>query len=139
MRYSFVGLALAAACSGREAARSGDSAVTLASSAPRVARAAFGTLPDGGAVEQFTLTNAHGVELRAISFGAIITSLRTPDRTGTPGDIVFGYDSLAAYVNDKSYFGAVVGRLGRAGQRLSRRGLARAHCRRGRDAAGTLV
>jgi len=111
MRYSFVGLALVAACSGREAARAGDSAARVASSAPRVTRAAFGSLADGGAVEQFTLTNAHGVEVRAISFGAIITSLRTPDRSGTLGDIVFGYDSLAAYVNDKSYFGAVVGRF----------------------------
>jgi aldose 1-epimerase len=99
------------ACGGRDAARSDDSSVTLASSAPRVTRAAFGTLPDGGPVEQFTLTNAHGVEVRTISYGAIITSLRTPDRAGTLGDIVYGYDSLGAYVKDASYFGAVVGRF----------------------------
>jgi aldose 1-epimerase len=76
-----------------------------------VTRAAFGALPDGGTVEQFTLTNAHGIEVRAISFGAIITSLRTPDRGGAFGDIVYGYDSLGAYVKDSSYFGAVVGRF----------------------------
>jgi aldose 1-epimerase len=112
MRYlSFIGLALVSACSGREAARSGDSTVTLAASAPRVARAPYGTLPDGGAVEQFTLTNTHGVEVRVISFGAIITSLRTRDRAGKLGDIVYGYDSLGAYANDASYFGAVVGRF----------------------------
>jgi aldose 1-epimerase len=104
-------LAVVAACGKRDAARSGDSTVALASSAPRVTRAAFGTLPDGGAVEQFTLTNAHGVEVRAISYGAIIASLRTLDRAGTLGDIVYGYDSLGAYVKDASYFGAVVGRF----------------------------
>ena len=78
--------------------------------APRVTRAAFGTLPDSGAVEQFTLTNAHGIEVRVITYGAIITSMLTPDQTGALGDIVFGYDSLSGYVTDASYFGAVVGR-----------------------------
>jgi aldose 1-epimerase len=114
MRYlqtSLVILAVVAACGKRDAGRSGDSTVALAASAPRVTRAAFGTLPDGGGVEQFTLTNAHSVEVRAISYGAIITSLRTPDRAGTLGDIVYGYDSLGAYVKDASYFGAVVGRF----------------------------
>jgi aldose 1-epimerase len=106
-----VGLVGLAACGSRDAARSGDSGVALAASAPRVTHAAFGTLPDGGAVEQFTLTNGRGVEVRAISYGAIITSIRTLDKTGTPGDIVYGYDSLGAYVRDASYFGAVVGRF----------------------------
>lgn len=74
-------------------------------------RAAFGVLPDaGGHVEQFTLANAHGIEVRVITYGAIITSLLTPDRTGALGDIVLGYDSLSSYVTDAAYFGAVVGR-----------------------------
>jgi aldose 1-epimerase len=59
----------------------------------------------------FTLTNAHGIEVRAINYGAIITSIRTPDKTGALGDIVYGYDSLAGYEKDPSYFGAVVGRF----------------------------
>ena len=111
IKCSLIVLTAVAACGKPDAARSGDSTVALAASAPHVTRAAFGTLPDAGAVEQFTLTNGHGVELRAMSYGAIITSLRTPDRSGTPADIVFGYDSLGAYVSDKSYFGAVVGRF----------------------------
>jgi aldose 1-epimerase len=81
-----------------------------AASAPKVARAAFGTLPDGRTVEQFTLRNAHGLEVRAMTYGAIITALRTPDRAGRLDDIVLGYDSLAAYVRSSPYFGAVVGR-----------------------------
>ena len=108
---SLVALAVVAACGGRDTARSDDTAAAPAASAVRVTRATFGTLPDGGAVEQFTLATAHGVEVRAISYGAIITSLRTPDRGGTLGDIVYGYDSLGAYVSDASYVGAVVGRF----------------------------
>ncbi len=39
-------------------------------------------------------------------------SLKVPDRNGKFGDVVLGYDSLDGYVNDKSYFGAIVGRYG---------------------------
>jgi aldose 1-epimerase len=79
--------------------------------ASRVARAAFGTLPDGTAVELFTVTNAKGIEVRAMTHGAIIVSLRVPDRQGQLDDIALGYDTAAEYVTNKTtYFGAVVGR-----------------------------
>jgi aldose 1-epimerase len=73
-------------------------------------RAPFGRLPDGRAVELFTLTNAHGLEVQAMTYGAIITVLRTPDKSGRLDDIVLGFDSLAGYLHDPPYFGAVVGR-----------------------------
>ncbi|MFN8575202.1 MAG: hypothetical protein U0132_24320, partial [Gemmatimonadaceae bacterium] len=68
----------------------------------------FGRLPDGRAVELFTLTNAHGLEVRAMTYGAIITVIRTPDKGGRMDDIVLGYDSLAGYVKETPYFGALV-------------------------------
>ena len=77
-----------------------------------IVRAPFGKLPDGTAVELFTLTNAHGVEVRAMTYGAIILSLRVPDRTGHPDDVVLGYDSLEGYLRSSPYFGAIVGRYG---------------------------
>jgi aldose 1-epimerase len=59
----------------------------------------------------FTLTNRKGVEVRAIEYGAIIVSVRTPDRTGEAADVVLGYDTLAGYLDNNSpYLGAVVGR-----------------------------
>jgi aldose 1-epimerase len=76
----------------------------------RVTRAPFGQLPDGRPVELFTLTNAHGIEVRAMTYGAIITSIRTADRSGTRADIVLGFDSLSGYLAGSPYFGAVVGR-----------------------------
>jgi len=75
-----------------------------------VTRAPFGKLPDGRSVELFTLTNAHGIEARVMTYGGIITVLRTPDRAGHFDDIVLGYDSLAGYLKDSPYFGAIVGR-----------------------------
>src|SRR4029453_6666214 len=46
-----------------------------------VTRAAFGNVA-GTPVEVFTLTNARGVEIRAMTYGAIMTSIRVPHRKG---------------------------------------------------------
>ena len=77
-----------------------------------VARADFGRTADGQKVELFTLTNAHGIEVRAINYGGIIVSLRVPDRAGHLGDVVLGYDGLDGYLKATPYFGAIVGRYG---------------------------
>lgn len=79
---------------------------------PGVTRAPFGQAADGKAVEVFTLTNANGLELRAITYGGIITSLKVPDRNGALGDIVLGFDSLDGYLKDHPFFGAIIGRYG---------------------------
>ena len=75
-----------------------------------VERAAFGNLPTGEAIDRFTLRNAHGIEVQLINYGGIITSIKTPDRSGQIADIVLGYDNLAGYLKSSPYFGAVVGR-----------------------------
>jgi aldose 1-epimerase len=78
-----------------------------------VTRTQTSTLVGGKPIEVFTLTNAAGVEVRAITYGGIITSWRVPDRRGQLADIVLGYDDPAGYVKDDSpYFGAIVGRYG---------------------------
>ena len=75
-------------------------------------RAPFGTTADGTPVEAFTLRNANGIELRAITYGGIITSLKVPDRNGAIGDIVLGFDSIDGYLKDHPFFGAIIGRYG---------------------------
>lgn len=75
-----------------------------------VTRSPFGAMPDGAVVDLFTLTNGHGIEVRAITYGAIIVSLKTPDRHGRLGDIVLGFDTLEGYLTRSRFFGAVVGR-----------------------------
>jgi aldose 1-epimerase len=68
---------------------------------------------DGRNIEIFTLTNAAGVEIRAMTYGAIILSWKTPDRSGTMADIVLGFEDPARYLKgDSPYFGAIVGRYG---------------------------
>src|SRR6516225_9402229 len=73
---------------------------------PNVAEAPFGTLADGRKVTVYTLTNAAGAEARIINYGAIVVSLKVPDRTGNLRDVVLGYDDLAGYVGDKAFLGA---------------------------------
>jgi aldose 1-epimerase len=77
-----------------------------------VVRAPFGQLADGSPVEIFTLTNANGVEVRTMPYGAVIVSLRVPDRAGRIDDVVLGFDTLDGYLARTTYFGAVVGRYG---------------------------
>jgi aldose 1-epimerase len=77
-----------------------------------VMRAPFGKMQDGTAVDVYTLTNANGVEIRAISYGGIIQSLRVPDRFGKTTDIVLGFDTLDGYLKNDPYFGAIIGRYG---------------------------
>jgi len=68
---------------------------------------------DGKRIEVFTLTNAAGVEVTAMTYGAIILSWKTPDRTGKSTDIVLGFEDPARYLKgDSPYFGAIVGRYG---------------------------
>jgi aldose 1-epimerase len=75
-----------------------------------VVRAAFGALPDGTAVESFTLTNASGASVTAVNYGGVIVSIRVPDRNGKLDDVVLGYDTLDGYLGDNSHYGAIVGR-----------------------------
>ena len=70
----------------------------------------FGNLPSGEVVEMHTLASASGVEVKFLNLGGIITSLATPDRNGDIADITPGYDSLAGYLGDPRYFGALIGR-----------------------------
>ena len=59
---------------------------------PTVTRAPYGRLPDGRAVDVFTLANPSGVVVRAMTYGAIITAVRTPDRNGHLEDITLERD-----------------------------------------------
>jgi aldose 1-epimerase len=77
-----------------------------------VAKSPFGALPDGTAVDLYTLTNAGGVEARVITYGGIIVSLKVPDRAGKLDDVVLGMDTLEGYLKGVPYFGAIVGRYG---------------------------
>jgi aldose 1-epimerase len=77
-----------------------------------ITQASYGATADGTQVEIFTLRNAGGMEVSAITYGAIISSIRVPDRQGKLADVVLGHDSLKGYLERSRFFGAVVGRYG---------------------------
>jgi len=70
----------------------------------------FGTTKEGKKITLYTLTNSHHVEVRAMNYGAIIVSLRVPDRKGQVADIVLGHDTLEAYFDNSPHLGGLVGR-----------------------------
>jgi aldose 1-epimerase len=71
---------------------------------------AFGATKDGTPVDIYTFSNAKGMEVRAMTYGGIITNLRVPDKAGQFDDVVLGFDNLDGYMDKSPYFGAIVGR-----------------------------
>lgn len=78
--------------------------------AANVDRVVFGKLPDGTVIEAYTLKNAHGLWAKVITYGATLTELYVPDKSGKPSDIVLGFSDLEGYLTNHPYFGATVGR-----------------------------
>jgi len=58
-----------------------------------------------------TLKNAKGATAKVITYGATLTELWVPDRTGKLGDVVLGFDNIQGYVGKHPWFGATVGRV----------------------------
>ncbi len=93
-------------------------AATIAMPYPRaeanskMQKQAFGKLQDGRSVDLYVLTNKQGAEAEITNYGATLVSLKVPDRSGKPGDVVLGYDKIEGYENGKAFFGASVGRYG---------------------------
>jgi aldose 1-epimerase len=75
-----------------------------------VEKTSFGKLPDGSEVDQYTLRNSKGAVAKVITYGATLTELWMPDKSGKNADVVLGFDNLAGYAGDEPYFGATVGR-----------------------------
>ena len=72
----------------------------------------FGKTKDGQAVDLYTFSNASGMEVRAMTYGGIILSIKVPDRNGKFDDVTLGFDSLEPYLANSTYFGALIGRYG---------------------------
>ncbi|RCS46298.1 galactose mutarotase [Bremerella cremea] len=70
----------------------------------------FGHLPDGTTIVKYTVDNGNGIKMELINYGAIMTSLTTPDKNGEATNINVGFDNLEGYLAGPPYFGATVGR-----------------------------
>jgi aldose 1-epimerase len=75
----------------------------------------YGTLPDGRTVQRITLRNAHGMQVRILSLGGIITEIAVPDRAGKIANVVLTKPDLAAYASGANFSSL----LGRYANRIS--------------------
>jgi len=75
-----------------------------------ITKQVFGFTPDSTEVSLYTLVNRSGITMKVTNYGGIITSLLVPDKKGNTADVVLGYDSLAGYLKETPYFGALIGR-----------------------------
>ena len=78
----------------------------------KMEKKSFGKLPDGTEIEQYTLHSAKGATAKVITYGATLTELWMPDKSGKSADVVLGFDNLDGYLGDHPFFGATVGRYG---------------------------
>ncbi len=60
----------------------------------------------------YTMRNANGMEVCVTNFGGRIVSILVPDKTGAMKDVVLGLDSIQNYEEQKTDFGAIIGRYG---------------------------
>lgn len=68
----------------------------------------FGSV-DGNGVLEAALTGPGGMEMRVLSWGAVVRDLVVPSANG-PQRVVLGLNSIEDYIAHSPYFGAIVGR-----------------------------
>jgi aldose 1-epimerase len=72
----------------------------------------YGTTADGQDVYEYTLTNANKdpMEVKIITYGGIITSIKVPGRQHDMANVALGFDNLQDYETKNPYFGCITGR-----------------------------
>ena len=82
----------------------------------KITKSHFGKTNEGIEIESFTLTNDNLVNIQITNYGAIITSIVTPDKNGELTNIALGFEKLEAYLSPEylgsyPYFGSICGRV----------------------------
>jgi aldose 1-epimerase len=77
-----------------------------------VKQESYGKMPDGTAVDKYTLTNTNGMQAAIITYGGALVSLMAPDKSGKMGDVVIAMDDLDGMRKQDNFFGALIGRYG---------------------------
>jgi len=78
----------------------------------KIEKKVFGQTPCGQNVNLYTLSNANGIKIGVMDYGASLISAVVPDNKGKFEDIAIGYDNFDSYVCNNGYFGGIVGRFG---------------------------
>lgn len=76
----------------------------------RIETQVLGKTTDGSEVHQYTL-EAAGLRVSAMSYGATLTGVWTPDRAGELANITLSLDALEDYLGGHPHLGSVAGRF----------------------------
>jgi len=79
--------------------------------AMKIEASSFGKTPDGEEITLYTCTNANGLLVSLINYGAIVVRVETPDRDGTLANINLGFSKLEGYLGSHPHFGSTIGRF----------------------------
>ena len=107
---TLLGPGLFVSCQQGSKKKKSDQQKVNSSSTMEISKRVFGQM-EGKDVYAFLLKNSEGFEVELLEYGAIVTSIMMPDKTGAIEDIVLDYDDLQGYIDDPYYFGATIGRL----------------------------
>ena len=75
-----------------------------------VTKSQWGQMPDGAPIDLYTLTNASGMRVTVMNYGATLTSVCVPDREGRLDNVTLYLDTCDDYLRGHPLFGSVVGR-----------------------------
>ena len=86
----------------------------IAKAGTLVTKTPFGTLPDGSAVDLYTLSDGP-FEARIMTYGGVLVSFKAPDHQGKTADVLLGFDDPGGYYDNfngkqNAFFGALIGR-----------------------------
>lgn len=76
----------------------------------KVEKSSFGKTSAGAEVTLFTCTNANGLAMKLIDYGAIMTEFHAPDKNGKLANVNLSCQGMPGYEKCSMYFGATVGR-----------------------------
>jgi len=81
----------------------------------KIKKSIFGKLNDNSEAYLYTLTSGKGMSVSVTNYGALITSIKVPDKSGCISDVVLGFNNLDGYLSEAylkgyPYFGATIGR-----------------------------
>ena len=76
----------------------------------RISSSRFGITSEGVPVWRFDAEDGVAVSFSAIELGAVLQSVRSPDRRGQWRELTLGYDELSCYESNTPFLGATIGR-----------------------------
>ena len=71
----------------------------------------YGVTPNGATVDLYTLGSETGLRVQVITYGGTIVGIDVPDRNGVRDNVVLALPSLAEYLEQDAYLGALIGRF----------------------------